>query len=162
MLHESLTSIFFRLLNFGIIIGLAYYLYKRYFKHRIDDKMTQKETLLKALEEQGYFLEGKAHDLELRLKEQEIKGQKLSEKMEEWRVAVLAEQVHGQEGFRIWANQAGQRVEHKNQVIARREWQEKILPQALNHARAELIRKFSDSSAPQRYVHEIVTHLEKE
>ena len=56
MLNNSLIVILFRVINLGVLAGLGYYLFKKYVKAKIDEKITQKEALLKGLEEQGYFI----------------------------------------------------------------------------------------------------------
>lgn len=159
MLHESWVSIAFRFINFGVLLGLAYYLYKRYFKNRIDDKMTQKEALLKGLEEQGYFLEGKAHDLEMQLKEQEYRGNFLKEKMQDWTDAVVQLQHKHQEEQRLYATQAATRVTKKNRLLEQKVLQKEVLPGVLAQAQTELIKKFANDAESKRYVHDIIQRL---
>ncbi len=159
MLHESWVSIAFRLINFGVLIGLAYYLYKRYFKNRIDDKMTQKEALLKGLEEQGYFLEGKAHDLEIQLKEQEYRGNRLKEKMREWADAVAQLQHKHQEEQRLYATQAASRVIKKNKLLEQKVLHKEVLPGVLAQAQTELMKQFANDAQSKRYVHDIIQRL---
>ncbi len=159
MLHESWVSIAFRFINFAVLIGLAYYLYKRYFKNRIDDKMTQKEAVLKGLEEQGYFLEGKAHDLEMQLKEQEYRGSLLKVKMQDWTEAVAQLQHKHQEEQRLYATQAAARVMKKNRLLEQKVLQKEVLPGVLANAQTELIKKFANDAVSKRYVHDIIQRL---
>ena len=160
MLHDSLTSILFRLVNFTLILGLAYYLYKRYFKNRIDDKMTQKEALLKGLEEQGYFLEGKAHDFEMQLKEQEVTGNLLKQKLQDWNEAVLQDNHRQDQEQRLYAAQANERMHEKNKLWAQHVLQKEILPDVLEQARNQLQKQFSSSpSDSKKYVHDIIQRL---
>lgn len=160
MLHESIISIFFRVINFAVILGLAYYLYKRYFKNRIDDKMTQKEALLKGLEEQGYFLEGKAHDFEMQLKEQEITGNLLKQKLQDWNEAVAKDHHKRDQEQRLYAAQTNERVQEKNKILAQHALQKEVLPDVLEQARHELKKKFSASSHSKKYVHDIIQRLQ--
>lgn len=160
MLHESWMSILFRLVNFAVIAGLAYYLYKRYFKNRIDDKMTHKEVLLKGLEEQGYFLEGKAHDLDMRIKEQEMTGDLLNQKMQDWNDAVIQEQHKQLEQLRIYAAQAHERVQKKNELLVRQIMQKEVLPQALQEAQKELQQQFANPRESKQFVQDIVVRLQ--
>lgn len=159
MLYESWVTSAFRVINFAVLVGLAYYLYKRYFKNRIDDKMTQKEALLKGLEEQGYFLEGKAHDLEMQLKEQEITGNRLKEKMQDWTDAVTQEHHKYQEEQRIFAAKAAARVQKKNELLAQQVLQKEILPPVLTKAHNELVKQFDNGVESKQYVHTIIQRL---
>lgn len=159
MLHESWISIVFRFINFVVLLGLAYYLYKRYFKNRIDDKMTQKEGLLKGLEEQGYFLEGKAHDLEMQLKEQEHKGNLLKEKMQDWNDQVIQLQHKRQEEQRLYAAQTTARIQKKNELLEQKIIQKEVLPSVLAQAQAELTKKFINNGESKHYVHDIIQRL---
>lgn len=160
MLHESFISIFFRVINFVVILGLAYYLYKRYFKNRIDDKMTQKEALLKGLEEQGYFLEGKAHDFEMQLKEQEVTGNLLKQKLQDWNEAVQQDHHKRDQEQRLYADQANERVQEKNKILAQHALQKAVLPDVLEQTRNELKIQFSASSHSKKYVHDIIQRLQ--
>lgn len=159
MLHDSFISILFRLINFAVILGLAYYLYRRYFKNRIDDKMTQKEALLKGLEEQGYFLEGKAHDFEMQLKEQEITGNLLKQKLHDWNEAVEQDNHKRDQEQRLYAAQINERVQKKNKILAQHVLQKEVLPDALSQAGNELKKQFSAPSDSKKYVHDIIQRL---
>lgn len=160
MLHESFISIFFRVINFVVILGLAYYLYKRYFKNRIDDKMTQKEALLKGLEEQGYFLEGKAHDFEMQLKEQEVTGHLLKQKLQDWNEAVQQDHHKRDQEQYLYAAQANERVQEKNKILAQHALQKAVLPDVLEQTHNELKKQFSASSHSKKYVHDIIQRLQ--
>lgn len=160
MLHESFINIFFRVINFVVILGLAYYLYKRYFKNRIDDKMTQKEALLKGLEEQGYFLEGKAHDFEMQLKEQEVTGNLLKQKLQDWNEAVQQDHHKRDQEQRLYSDQANERVQEKNKILAQHALQKAVLPDVLEQARNELKIQFNASSHSKKYVGDIIQRLQ--
>lgn len=160
MLHESWMSIFFRLVNFVVIISLATYIYKRYFKNRVDEKMTYKEVLLKGLEEQGYFLEGKAHDLDMRLKEQEMTGDLLKQKVHDWNEAVILEQHKQRDAYASYAALAAEHMQKKNELLAHHVIQKEVFPHALVLAQKELQQKFAGPDTSKQFVHTIITRLQ--
>lgn len=161
MFGESLVSIVFRLINAGVLFGLGYYFYKKYIKHQLDEKITQKEALLKGLEEQGYFLEGKMHDLENQLKEQEIRSTLLKQKIEEWNIHMQAENVKRAEKYKLYATRAAEHITIKNEIVAQRQLNAQIVPRAIIEARNALIKKFADHTYAQNYLHETVHRLER-
>ena len=77
----SLMTLFFAFLISSLLIGIFYYVFNTYIKSSLEEKMSQKESLVKGLEEQGYMLEGKQHELELRLAAQEQKNAQLQERI---------------------------------------------------------------------------------
>ena len=64
MSDSSWLSIFFRLANFGVLAAVGYYAYRKYLKASLEEKVNQQEAVLKGLAEQGYFLEGRAENLD--------------------------------------------------------------------------------------------------
>ncbi len=152
--------IFFRLFNFAILVGLGYYLFKKYARNAIDEAITQKEMLLKGLEEQGYFLEGKVHTLDMRLEFQEKKNADLKQKIDEWGRYIFTQNNKRQEEFRLNVMRMGQRVIIKNEYLEKQLLRKKVIPQAIAHAKDILTQEFADGARAQNYVHAVVTYLE--
>ena len=156
MFGESLVSIVFRLINAGVLFGLGYYFYKKYIKHQLDEKITQKEALLKGLEEQGYFLEGKMHDLENQLKEQEIRSTLQSKKLRNGICTCKRKMLNVLKKYKLYATRAAEHITIKNEIVAQRQLNAQIVPRAIIEARSALIKKFADHAYAQNYLHETV------
>jgi len=161
MLNNSLIVILFRVINLGVLAGLGYYLFKKYVKAKIDEKITQKEALLKGLEEQGYFLEGKAQDLDDQLKYQEKKVALLKQKIEEWDIQVAAENNKRAEEYKLHAARAAERILIKNENIARQHWRKQVAPLAIAEAEQKLVTAFGDQLRGKNFVQDIVQRLKE-
>ena len=158
---SSWVSTLFRVVNFGFLILLATYIFRRYLKNRVEEKITQKEAVLKGLEEQGYFLEGRAYDLDEQLQKQEMKAIDLKQKIDEWNIQVLAQKNKRQEEYKINALSSAQRIIKKNEYLAQWQWRLQVLPDALKKTEAQLLEQFEDQSRNEAYVHDVVRYLEK-
>lgn len=161
MLGNSWVTIFFRVLNFSVLIGVAFYLFRKYFKSKLEEKITQKEMLLKGLEEQGYFLEGKVHTLELYYDKQEQKAADLKQKIAEWNSSIAAENNKLHQEYQLHMQQISDRIKIKNETIALSAWRRQVLPELTMRVQEALRQKFKDSSYAYSYVHEIVCRLER-
>lgn len=160
-MHSSLLSIIFRLINFGVLIGIGYYLFKKYFKNGIDEKIVQKEAVVKGLEEQGYFLEAKVIHLENQRREQEKYAALMRQKIDDWRIAVAAQNNKKQEEMRVSADRIAEQVARINQTLQHERWRKTVLPRALADAKKKLTEQFSDSKSAQSYIYDTVNHLER-
>jgi F0F1-type ATP synthase membrane subunit b/b' len=159
MLANSVTVIFFRVINCAALIGLSYYLFRRYIKNKVDEKITQKEMLLKGLEEQGYFLEGKINSLDAKLEKQETRIDLLKQKIDDWAMQVAGEKVGRMQEYKRNAAQSAQRIAIKNEQITQQIVRTQTVPQALNRAEQTLAKKF-DEHARMQYVNTLIHRLE--
>jgi hypothetical protein len=161
MLHDSLITIFFRLLNAAVLIGIGFYLFKKYIKVQTDEKITQQEALINGLEEQGYFLEGKAHKLARTLHQQEKNVELMQHKIDEWGHAVAAQSRKIEYEQEIYATHRMQRALIKNNIINNRYSRAHIIPETIALLQHDLQEKFSNPSAGQAYTDALIHHVEK-
>lgn len=158
MFGDSLSAIFFRLLNLLILIAIGYYLYLKYLKSKIDEKITQKEMLLKGLEEQSYFLESKSYDLEQRLQEQEKKAFSLRQKIADWRLQVAAQHAKKQEENYRNAQKVAVKIGKQNAMLVHTKWRAQVIPNTLHKVKDQLIARFSTPNL-QKYNKEIIQRI---
>jgi hypothetical protein len=152
---------FFKLLNFAVLIGLGYYLYRKYIKARAEERISEKEALVKGLEEQGYFLEGRFHALQERKNQEIIKTNTLKRKVEDWAVRVSNEQTKKKKEFEQYHVAALQALTIKNSYLENKKKLSIILPQALDNAKKALQKDFAQTGDGQQYVHALVQKLKK-
>lgn len=155
----NIISLIFRFINVGIIIGLGYYLFKTRIRGKIDEKITQKEMLLKGLEEQGYFLEGKAQELELQLEKQAIRMSVLRQKIDEWRMSVFLEKQKQQHEQQQHQTRIANQIAVKNNYLYDKTVKETIMPAAIDQARDSIQKKLHDSDAMNHYMRTIIEYL---
>ena len=162
MLANSFLTIFFRLINIAALVGLGYFLFKKYIKNKIEEKISQKETVLKGLEEQGYFLEGKAHELQKRYAAQEEKIAFIKEKINEWNTLVAIQEAHTVEENKLFRAKALKRIEIQYQNRLARSQYLEIVPQAIANAQIKLQHEFSEPTRNYAFTQDIVHHLNQE
>jgi hypothetical protein len=161
MLHSSLSSIFFRLANFAVLAAVGYYAYQKYLKGTLEEKVGQKEAVLKGLEEQGYFLEGRAEDLDEQRRIQDHQTALLRQKVDEWHNAVISERQKEQEEYRVFVAHSAERIAIKNSNIAKHELQTSITPLMMQNAKEVLQKQFSDKTRNQDFVHAVLNLIKR-
>ncbi len=159
MVSSSLT-IFFRLLNFGVLAGIGAFIFQKYFKNSIDEKITQKEMLIKGLEEQELFLRGKSANLEKKLQKQENHASLLKEKIDEWTLKVRLENVKKHGEYHRYMDHAVARVVSKNKEIAKRQATRQKITDALDEVNNFFAQETNKMWA-QTYLDKLITGLER-
>lgn len=160
-MHNSPVTFFFQLLNVALFIGVGYWLYKKYIKIPLEEKVNQKEAVLKGLAEQGYFLEGKVQDLDDQRVHQERHARHLMQKFEDWKYEVDQDRFKVQEEARIFAVRSAERVGEKNKFIAQHHWAQQVEPLLMEQAEKKLIQHYSQAQSAE-FVHKIVMQLKRE
>lgn len=157
--ETSLVTFFFRILNTGLLVGLVYFLYRRFFKYRVEEKISQKEALFKGLEEQGHALEGRTLFLQRQIHWQQERVSTIESKINEWGAAVANANKRRQQELAQYALKGQQRIEIKNATIAQDHWKQEVLPHALEKAQKELEREFADPARNKAYLKEQIQKL---
>lgn len=154
-----LITFFFRIINALVLFGLGYYLYRRYFKYRIEEKINQKEALFKGLEEQGHALEGRVGFLQRQFQWQEQHINTIKSKIDEWQAAVMAADKKRAYELIQFSQKAAERTQIKNDILAQNYWKQAVMPEALDKAQKELEKEYADQVRNQRYLDEQVKKI---
>jgi chaperonin cofactor prefoldin len=154
-----LITVFFRIVNAAVLVGLIYFLYRRFFKFRIEEKINQKEALVKGLEEQGYALEGRVGSLQRQVQWQQERADTIKSKIDEWRTAVTTADKRRTQELAQYAQRAAERVEIKNTTIAQDQWKHSVMPKALENAQKELEKKFGQEAQNNAYLAQQIKKL---
>jgi len=158
----SFMTIFFRVVNFGLLVGVFYYFFNKYVKASLEEKMNQKESLIKGLEEQGYMLEGKQHELEMRLLAQERKTAQLKERIGEWRTAVENECKKEELEYATRFLAMTARISYKNEQIKQDRLAAKIASLALGYARTSLQEEFENEQRGHVFIKNLIARMENQ
>lgn len=161
MHDSSFISIFFRVANFGILLAVGYYLYRKYMKASLEEQINQKEAILKGLEEQGYFLEGKVEDLDDQRRMQERHAKLLMQKVDEWHNAIISENHKIQEENRLFAARNAGRIALKNKYIIQHALQQQTAPLIMRSAQERLQHEFAHATKGTEYIHDIITMIKR-
>lgn len=97
-INQSFVAIIFKLINFFSIIGLALFIFKKYFKADILFAIAKKEIDCQNLLRQQTTLRDQQKELELIQQEEIIQHQNFKSKIDQWKIAVLADQQKQKEG----------------------------------------------------------------
>lgn len=157
--ETSFITFFFRILNTVVLFGLGYFLYRRYFKYRVEEKINQKEALFKGLEEQGNALEGRTVFLQRQIQWQQERVSAIESKIDEWGVAVANANKRRLQELAQYARASQQRVEIKNATVAQNYWRHTVLPRALENAQKELEQEFCNPARNEAYLAEQIKKL---
>src|SRR5436190_18701288 len=128
---ETTVSIFFKLLNFAVLIGLFVYLIKRYFWHVVKDQLAAQEGIVLDLKQQKEQLRVDQRTLDHAMANQKALALELDAKIALWRVAFekkIDQEKQNRENHHLLLIK---KVEIQNQHVALKALQQQIIPKAL-------------------------------
>lgn len=158
----SLVTVFFRLLNFGVLIGFFAYVFKRYFYQNISDHIAEKASFIQGLHQNNKVLEEQQHNLEMKIAQQDSKCKTLLAKIEEWQQAVIQQQQEWQTIQEVAIQDKVRRLQLQQEALNKDHLKRVLLPQVLERAEKKLVQEFADPQAGQAFVEDIITQLGKE
>ncbi|MCX5922717.1 MAG: hypothetical protein NTX86_05330 [Candidatus Dependentiae bacterium] len=161
MLGSDLISIFFRLLNFIILIVAGVYLFKRYAVGAIQNLIIERQQKIDDTKQEIVLLKRQELRCEQELVDQQVAYQELGKKVEQWhqQVAAVARESEKQT---LALNRALQHVSVvQNQYMVARQVKRLVLPQALSDARLVMIKEFAAPEKGELFVAQIIKHVER-
>lgn len=162
MFAEShLISIAFRLCNALVLIGVCWYIYQRYVRQYIDEKMLEQDTLRKGLEELNYMLEGQEVELDEQLISQKKRFDYLKEKIEEWQEAIDLADAKQKEKQILHIEYVQKRTQEKSERYAKVRAYQQIIPQALAQAHVTLKDYYAQSKHQQEFIDSAMHRIRK-
>ena len=157
--NDNFVAIFFKLINFFTLIGLAFFVFKKYLKtdilFLIAKKQTDHENLL-ALQSD---LEKKQRELDLLLKQEALQCHDFRTKIDEWNKAVMLQhekQIHEQSAFFAIAHKRKIEIALKKE---NRRIQNSIIDTVLIDLKKSLSEDFKDSKKSAVYLNSIVQFM---
>lgn len=158
MMYNLVFSIFFRLINFGVLIGFIFYVYKKYLYQQVVEGVAQQDTLIDALHQEIDSLE--RHDANLQQMTQEQRAQyvQLEERIRTW-----TEAVEQQVNIRLFEKndrigKLKQRSIDRAHYIERQLIAKKVLAATLEKTE-NIIHQRMVGRAGSQYVERIITHI---
>ena len=160
--HEELLSVIFRLVNFGILVFMCVYLFKRYVLPSIKEQMKSEEEEAQAIKSRHKELRMQEKTVTAFAQEQEKTCCMLKEKVHRWRRVqddyVLRRAQERERRVRY----LNDRVAHQELEFAQQRVLQKALPRAVMHARIALQQTFSSADKKRAYLNEIMSQISKE
>lgn len=157
----SYITLFFRFFNLSIFAAFGAWVFKKYFKSSLDEKISQKETLVKGLEEQELFLKSKAHNIEKKLLKQDEMVALLKEKIMEWTIKVDRERERKIEEIELYSRRAIERVNRQSAEISRLQSEQKQVEAALGDIMHYFDQHKKDNAWPNEYLAAVIDGLKR-
>jgi chromosome segregation ATPase len=160
-LSETLTGIFFRLLNFGAFLALLRYLYIKYMvpTAQADIEADEKKVAILAQQKDAYFQQEQWVTKEI--EDQRAQIAHLTKKLAQWQAAAQdAEQAHQQEHDRL-EDALRKKAVLQSEHIVQHMLERRALPQAIQELKISLTAHFAGDARGTEYVADVVDHIAK-
>lgn len=156
---QQAVAALFELINCAVLIGLIAFLFKKYLLGSIRAQMSAQVEFIGSLRESFHMLTRNYQLLDREIEHERQVQYELKEKVMRWRAQVeqLHEQVQHERDER--KNMAASQAKDQIKQVKRHMIYQEVLPRALDDARAELEKKFSDPQAQKEYLAHAVTVL---
>ena len=158
---ETVLSIFFKLLNFGILIGLGVYVFKRYLLPSIGQEIAENQEALQQLQRNNEQLKEDQKKVEARLDEQAALCLSLGSKIERWKLAHDNHLRRQQESCQQLRQKIEKKVAVQEQNLAREMLNKKVLPGAIVQAQELLQKTYESESEGRQYILHVMKYLER-
>lgn len=159
--YEPLLAIIFRLTNFGILVFLCVYAFRRYLLPVLKDQIKQEEKQRNALKEKQKEMRKQEKSVAAFAQEQAALCAVLKERVVSWRRAqdhVLQRRSQEKERRTRYLQDKVARQEHE---FAQQKLLRNITPQAAYDARIVLQKMFADDQKERAYTNDIIAALRK-
>lgn len=156
-----LIAIFFKLINFGVLIGLGIFWYRRSLRATILDLMQKKKDRYSGLEQQSVIFSAEQQQLEREKKVQEKEGKELLALVHTWRSTVEQSLDAAKKERDALHDQAVRRA-----TLQEKNWELLMLQQAaigpsLKNTEQILRKKYTTAKSGDQYLKPIIKELTK-
>lgn len=157
---NEFVAIIFRLINFAITIGAAFYLFKRYGLSLILDKIKDRQKKIEALEIQLKKIEDDRILHEQLSERQKMNYEHLHKQLAVWNDQFNQELTAHEYEKKILKQKLEAKIATQNNFVQEQYVKEAIMPQALKQAR-EIIEKKATTEFGGLYLKNLLNHIKK-
>jgi len=161
MLNETFVTIFFRLLNFVVLIALSAFVFKKYFRKSIEDAIEQKQLEEINVGNQIRELEQRSKNLSEEIVRQEQLCEHLIERTTQWHQAFDIQTQDQLEEQKKLALQAQLRVEKQAENLASERIIKAVGPMVIEQTTKKLEDLYADQKHNKHFVDSIVGFMKK-
>lgn len=161
MQESDIVSIVFRLLNFGALIALGIYLFKRYLLGSITLQIAKRQQKLADLSLQNQLLKDQTKAMDFTFAEQQAVSRVLLQKIDVWKALVSQRMLERDQEKVMYESALAQRMKTQQAYLALCSAQKRALLPAIDKAREALIVNYNAAPLGQSFISEIVKHMEK-
>lgn len=160
-INEDMIVVFFRLLNFTALVGLAAFLFKKHIMPDVQHTITKEKNDRDALFTERAVLEKKQFALENLLKEESLLCEQFKSKVDEWKKVVeleseFREREH-QRNATLLAARAAQRNLQKEHTLT----QTAVINTVIPELQESLSHFFTDQEESEKFLNSIVRFMDE-
>lgn len=156
---SALMPTFFRLLNFGIIIGAGIYVYRRFGRKLLQEMFERYEEHKQLLRNEIVSLNAHTEDVKKAFAVQNALGVRLADNIEQWQLSVaraIALRQHEKEALTTMLQRKAERVAHHAAWVSLRR---ECLDAAVKEATESLTAFYTDQAHVQDYLGTVLSRL---
>lgn len=158
---ETVTSLIFRLLNFGVLIAFFVYIFKRSVLADIIKNITSTQERLHTLKTHRDNLKNQLKALEHTAQEQEKLSKELALKVARWQDVFSTKVRHHSEQNEHIRRFLITKTELQSKTIALHKVQKVVFPKVIMQSQEQLEQKFASEQAGEEFINSLLVCMEK-
>lgn len=155
-INQVIIAVVFRLINFGIVVGLATYLFRKYGLSIVDAMMAQKDAEKELLLSQQLLLEQKQAELDNLINQDVLLRESLKLKVNEWKDVAEKERIVREKYLLKRNEMLAIKRRKKAELLAQVHLQKTVATAVLVDLQKSLTDRFEKDEAGQAYLDSMV------
>lgn len=160
--YATLVNSVFKIINFGIFIGLGIYLFYTKILTTLYQKMREQQAILPKLEQERRGLHNQEINIDTAIEQQALIAKVLQKKIEGWSIARQKAVQEQQKQHEIMQELIQKKAEKQEEYRAKNALYQDMIPEILATTQDALIQKYSQSTDAQGYLQAILHTVNKE
>lgn len=160
-INQNFIAIIFRLINFIALIGIVFFVFKKYLKKNILLNIEKKEADYHHLLAQQTHLDNEQKELDVLIKKERVQIQDFHTKIDEWKKVVVTQNYQQEQAYNAFLTT----IEKRNRAIAvikeNTHTQNKIIDIVAADLENSLSQHFKDNQKNAAYMAEIIHFMSK-
>lgn len=159
MVSFSVTFLF-RILNFLLLVGLAVYIFYRYFYASFKAHMATRQAALHHLEEQKNILAVEQTNLDHAMQEQTTMYNDLVTKLHQWRACVAKHMIDRKHEQELRRNELFMRMRQRSTFVDQERLKKIVTPHVLRNAQVQLQQFFVVPQHQNAYINAVFKRMQ--
>ena len=162
MNNGQIILIVFRLINFAVLIGIFWYLWRRFGKQYVQAGYDQQQDHLDTLARTHTVLRKEATSIKKTISGEDEERSSLKERLFMWRQAVSNEHASLQEHLDKRREQLDRRLKEQIQRVAEYRLYQAVRDEAIKEVRDQLSQQYAAKASQEMFVARIIQKMESE
>lgn len=160
--YMTLVNSIFKIINFGILIGLGIYLFYTKIFSSLYQKMHEQMAIVPKLEQERRGLHNQELNIDTAIEQQALIAKVLQKKIEGWSISMQKATQEQQEQHRLMQKLIQEKAEQQEKYRAKNVLYQQMIPEILTATENALIQKYAHTNDAQGYLQKILQNLDKE